>query len=150
MWNGCLFRFGDEGARYFCKGMEGNITLLSVSMCYCDLGVESGDILGKMLVKTAVRYCFVQFTLNYIYVYNRHLVMNWTKKTKISPVICISHVSNFCKKSGCFLFLFNSSGMRWHANEKKCLFFFPLLIFLFFFFERNLYFCVKKLSWLNW
>ncbi|XP_061194083.1 uncharacterized protein LOC133202305 isoform X2 [Saccostrea echinata] len=51
--------FGDEGARYFCKGMEGNVTLLSISMCYCDLGVESGDILGKMLVKTAVRELFL-------------------------------------------------------------------------------------------
>lgn len=51
--------FGDEGARCFCKGMEGNITLLSVSMCYCDLGVESGDILGKMLVKTAVRELYL-------------------------------------------------------------------------------------------
>ncbi|XP_048745831.1 uncharacterized protein LOC125658587 isoform X2 [Ostrea edulis] len=51
--------FGDEGARYFCKGLEGNITLLSISMCYCDLGVESGDILGKMLVKTAVRELYL-------------------------------------------------------------------------------------------
>ncbi|XP_062570893.1 uncharacterized protein LOC134232913 isoform X2 [Saccostrea cucullata] len=51
--------FGNEGAQYFCKGMEGNVTLLSISMCYCDLGVESGDILGKMLVKTAVRELYL-------------------------------------------------------------------------------------------
>lgn len=67
--------------------------------------------------------------------------MNWTKNPKISPVIYISHVSNFCKKSGCFLFLFNSSGMRWHANEKKCLFFFfPYLYFYFFFFWKKFVF----------
>lgn len=69
-----LCRFGDEGARCFCKGMEGNITLLSVSMCYCDLGVESGDILGKMLVKTAVRYYFCDVNIQ-LYMYQIYIIV---------------------------------------------------------------------------
>lgn len=48
-------RFGDEGCRDFCKGLEQNITLLSLSMCYCDLTPKSGEYIGDLVSKTAVR-----------------------------------------------------------------------------------------------
>lgn len=47
--------FGDEGCKNFCKGLEGNTTMLSVSLCYCDLGIKSGSILGRMISTTAVK-----------------------------------------------------------------------------------------------
>ena len=47
--------FGDEGCKNLCKGLENNRTLLSLSMCYCDLGVTSGTTLGHILTTTAVR-----------------------------------------------------------------------------------------------
>ena len=47
--------FGDEGCKNLCKGLENNRTLLSLSMCYCDLGVSSGTTLGNILTTTAVR-----------------------------------------------------------------------------------------------
>ena len=47
--------FGDEGCRNLCKGLENNRTMLSLSLCYCDLGIPSGAILGKMVTTTAVR-----------------------------------------------------------------------------------------------
>ena len=50
-----IFRFGDEGCKNLCIGLEGNMTMLSVSMCYCDLGVASGKYLGQMISTTAVR-----------------------------------------------------------------------------------------------
>ncbi|XP_045200585.2 uncharacterized protein LOC123554471 isoform X1 [Mercenaria mercenaria] len=51
--------FGDEGCESLCKGLEKNITMLSVSLCYCDLGVKSGTILGKMISTTAVRDLYI-------------------------------------------------------------------------------------------
>ncbi|KAK3095694.1 hypothetical protein FSP39_017688 [Pinctada imbricata] len=51
--------FGDEGCKNLCKGLEGNTTMLSVSMCYCDLTVESGKYLGGLISSTAVRDLFV-------------------------------------------------------------------------------------------
>ncbi|KAI0221404.1 hypothetical protein LSAT2_027261 [Lamellibrachia satsuma] len=47
--------FGDEGCQKLCNGLQGNQTLLSLSMTYCDLGVDSGTFLGKLIVKTAIR-----------------------------------------------------------------------------------------------
>nr|KAG5698008.1 hypothetical protein BaRGS_005826 [Batillaria attramentaria] len=47
--------FGDEGALYLCQGLRGNTTLLSLSLCYCQLGVVSGSYLGGVLSTTAVR-----------------------------------------------------------------------------------------------
>lgn len=47
--------FGDDGCKDFCKGLEKNITLLSLSMCYCDLSPKSGEYLGELVSKTAVR-----------------------------------------------------------------------------------------------
>ena len=54
--------FGDEGCKNLCKGLENNRTLLSLSMCYCDLGVASGTTLGHILTTTAVR--LVIYTLS--------------------------------------------------------------------------------------
>ncbi|OWF54471.1 uncharacterized protein LOC110444826 isoform X1 [Mizuhopecten yessoensis] len=51
--------FGDEGCRNLSKGMEGNVTVLSISMCFCDLGPESGKYLGNIVSRTAVRDLFL-------------------------------------------------------------------------------------------
>lgn len=51
--------FGDEGCRDFCKGLEQNITLLSLSMCYCDLTPKSGEYIGDLVSKTAVRELYL-------------------------------------------------------------------------------------------
>ncbi|XP_033103868.1 ribonuclease inhibitor-like [Anneissia japonica] len=48
-------QFGDEGVKGLCKGLKNNKTLLSLSLCYCDLGVESGIMLGEILSSTAIR-----------------------------------------------------------------------------------------------
>ena len=61
--------FGDEGCKNSCKGLENNRTLLSLSMCYCDLGVSSGSTLGHILTTTAVRYGFVFFFVRTLFVY---------------------------------------------------------------------------------
>jgi len=53
--------FGDEGCKSLCRGLETNVSMLSVSMCYCDLGIDSGTYLGKMVSTTAVRYEVSQF-----------------------------------------------------------------------------------------
>ncbi|XP_064639024.1 uncharacterized protein LOC135494713 [Lineus longissimus] len=51
--------FGDEGCRGLCKGLDGNKTMLSVSMCYCDLSRDSGNVLGNMIATTAVRELYL-------------------------------------------------------------------------------------------
>ena len=53
---GSSSRFGDEGCEKLCNGLQGNMTLVSLSMTYCDLGVESGSLLGDLVVKTAIRW----------------------------------------------------------------------------------------------
>ena len=53
---GCKRRFGDEGCQKLCNGLHGNKTLLSLSMTFCDLGVDSGAILGKLIVNSAIRW----------------------------------------------------------------------------------------------
>ncbi|XP_038050255.1 uncharacterized protein LOC119723597 isoform X1 [Patiria miniata] len=47
--------FGDEGLRGICKGLKNNRLLLSLSLCYCDLGVEAGSMLGDIVSTTALR-----------------------------------------------------------------------------------------------
>ena len=47
--------FGDEGCKNLCKGLEGNHIMLSISLCFCDLGVPSGSLLGRLVSTTAVR-----------------------------------------------------------------------------------------------
>ncbi|XP_071949865.1 uncharacterized protein [Antedon mediterranea] len=51
--------FGDEGVRGLCKGLKNNKSLLSLSLCYCDLGVESGSMLGEVVSSTAIRDIFL-------------------------------------------------------------------------------------------
>ena len=50
-----LFRFGDEGCKGLCDGLHGNKCIISISLCFCELGVASGSYLGKTLDMTAVR-----------------------------------------------------------------------------------------------
>ncbi|XP_062900897.1 uncharacterized protein LOC134344745 isoform X2 [Mobula hypostoma] len=47
--------FLDEGLRGLCHGLKGNGQLLTLSMCYCDLGPPSGSFLGELVAKTAIR-----------------------------------------------------------------------------------------------
>ncbi|XP_064615594.1 uncharacterized protein LOC135479631 [Liolophura sinensis] len=47
--------FGDEGCYKLCLGLSGNVNVVSVSLCYCGLGVISGKLLGEMVSTTAVR-----------------------------------------------------------------------------------------------
>ncbi|XP_070538702.1 uncharacterized protein [Ptychodera flava] len=51
--------FGDEGVAGLCKGLKNNRTLLSLSLCYCDLGVESGKLLGNIVATTALRELYL-------------------------------------------------------------------------------------------
>ncbi|ESO98833.1 hypothetical protein LOTGIDRAFT_231199 [Lottia gigantea] len=51
--------FGDEGCLYLCNGLIGNKTITSVSMCYCDLGVESGKYLGNIVSTTTVQELYL-------------------------------------------------------------------------------------------
>lgn len=51
--------FGDEGCKNLCQGLEENTTMLSVSLCYCDLGEPSGKALGRMVSTTAVRELYL-------------------------------------------------------------------------------------------
>lgn len=48
-------KFGDTGCSGLCRGLYGNRTLLRLSLCYCDLGPPSGEILGKTVSNTALR-----------------------------------------------------------------------------------------------
>ncbi|BFZ06078.1 hypothetical protein BsWGS_09117 [Bradybaena similaris] len=51
--------FGDEGSQKLCAGLHGNKTLLSLSLCYCDLNIESGKHLGHIVSTTAVRELYL-------------------------------------------------------------------------------------------
>jgi len=51
--------FGDEGVKGLCVGLQGNRLLISISMCYCDLGPESGKMLGHIASTTAVREMYL-------------------------------------------------------------------------------------------
>ena len=47
------------GVMYLCQGLEGNISVLSLSLCFCGLGIPSGKLLGNMISTTAVRSVFL-------------------------------------------------------------------------------------------
>ncbi|XP_060098242.1 uncharacterized protein LOC132574098 isoform X2 [Heteronotia binoei] len=47
-------RCGDNGVQKLISGLEGNTKLLDLSLCYCDLGPESGSPLGMIVVQTAI------------------------------------------------------------------------------------------------
>ncbi|XP_022098744.1 uncharacterized protein LOC110983635 isoform X2 [Acanthaster planci] len=51
--------FGNEGLRGICKGLKNNRLLLSLSLCYCDLGVEAGSLLGDVVSTTALREIYL-------------------------------------------------------------------------------------------
>lgn len=48
-------KFGDSGCSGLCRGLYGNKTLLRLSLCYCNLGSQSGELLGKTISNTAIR-----------------------------------------------------------------------------------------------
>ncbi|XP_054839516.1 uncharacterized protein LOC129332427 isoform X2 [Eublepharis macularius] len=47
-------RCGDNGVKKLISGLEGNTKLLTLSLCYCDLGPESGSTLGTIVAQTAI------------------------------------------------------------------------------------------------
>ncbi|KAK6184718.1 hypothetical protein SNE40_007130 [Patella caerulea] len=51
--------FGDKGCEYLCAGLSGNKTMLSVSLCYCDLSKESGKLLGNIISTTTVQELYL-------------------------------------------------------------------------------------------
>lgn len=46
--------FGDEGCRELCSGLEGNCTLIKLSLKFCALTAVSGIYLGKAISETAI------------------------------------------------------------------------------------------------
>ncbi|XP_029471589.1 uncharacterized protein LOC115098789 isoform X1 [Rhinatrema bivittatum] len=51
--------FGDEGVKGLLHGLEGNKKLLSLSLCYCNLGAESGSALGPVVAQTAIQELYL-------------------------------------------------------------------------------------------
>jgi len=51
--------FGDAGCAGICEALQGNHTLVSLSMCYCGLEVHSGHLLGDLVAATALRELYV-------------------------------------------------------------------------------------------
>ncbi|KAJ7324835.1 hypothetical protein JRQ81_017855 [Phrynocephalus forsythii] len=45
---------GDDGISRLTSGLEGNGKLLTLSLCYCDLGPASGTTLAKLVTQTAI------------------------------------------------------------------------------------------------
>nr|XP_054770701.1 uncharacterized protein LOC129278584 [Lytechinus pictus] len=50
---------GDSGCIGICKGLMKNETMISLSLCYCDLGVQSGTALGQVVSTTAIREVYL-------------------------------------------------------------------------------------------
>ncbi|KAM4043386.1 uncharacterized protein ACNLHF_013713 isoform 2-T3 [Anomaloglossus baeobatrachus] len=46
--------FRDEGIQSLIQGLEGNLKLVSLSLCFCNLGPPSGAMLGKLLAQSAI------------------------------------------------------------------------------------------------
>ncbi|XP_018415860.1 PREDICTED: uncharacterized protein LOC108790144 [Nanorana parkeri] len=46
--------FQDEGIQGLIRGLEGNMKIVSLSLCYCKLGPSSGALLGKLLAESAI------------------------------------------------------------------------------------------------
>jgi hypothetical protein len=51
-----IIRFGDKGCAELCRGLANNVSLLSLSLNYCNLTYKSGAILGEILNTTALKY----------------------------------------------------------------------------------------------
>ncbi|XP_032887845.1 uncharacterized protein LOC116979969 [Amblyraja radiata] len=47
--------FDDGGLKGLCHGLMGNGQLLTLSLCYCNLGPQSGSYLGDLVAKTAIK-----------------------------------------------------------------------------------------------
>ncbi|XP_042315442.1 uncharacterized protein LOC121926489 [Sceloporus undulatus] len=45
---------GDDGVNKLICGLEGNRKLLTLSLCYCDLGPQSGTTLATLIIQTAI------------------------------------------------------------------------------------------------
>ncbi|KAM5165488.1 uncharacterized protein ACMZJ9_007925 [Mantella aurantiaca] len=56
--------FQDEGIQGLVRGLEGNIKVVSLSLCYCKLGPSSGALLGEVLSESAVSELYL--TGNYL------------------------------------------------------------------------------------
>ncbi len=50
-----MYRFGDRGCQELCKGLVNNVTLLSLSLNYCNLTSKSGTVLGEILSTSALK-----------------------------------------------------------------------------------------------
>ncbi|XP_060622735.2 uncharacterized protein [Anolis sagrei] len=50
---------GDNGVSRLICGLEGNRKLLTLSLCYCDLGPQSGTILATLIIQTAICNLFL-------------------------------------------------------------------------------------------
>nr|XP_008104425.1 PREDICTED: uncharacterized protein LOC100557548 isoform X1 [Anolis carolinensis] len=50
---------GDNGVSKLICGLEGNRKLLTLSLCYCDLGPQSGSILATLIIQTAICNLFL-------------------------------------------------------------------------------------------
>lgn len=50
---------GDDGCVGLCKGLKMTTTMLSLSLCYCDLGVASGAALGEVVSTTTIRELYL-------------------------------------------------------------------------------------------
>ncbi|XP_077147319.1 uncharacterized protein LOC143808481 [Ranitomeya variabilis] len=56
--------FQDEGIQSLIRGLEGNVKLVSLSLCYCNLGPPSGAVLGNLLAESAISELYL--TGNYL------------------------------------------------------------------------------------
>ncbi|KAG8580433.1 hypothetical protein GDO81_007302 [Engystomops pustulosus] len=56
--------FRDEGLEGLIRGLEGNMKMVSLSLCYCNLGPPSGTVLGKLLAESAISELYL--TGNYL------------------------------------------------------------------------------------
>ncbi|XP_056419087.1 uncharacterized protein LOC130360581 isoform X2 [Hyla sarda] len=54
----------DEGIQGLIQGLEGNTKLVSLSLCYCNLGPPSGTLLGNLLAQSAISELYL--TGNYL------------------------------------------------------------------------------------
>ncbi|KAJ1090562.1 hypothetical protein NDU88_003692 [Pleurodeles waltl] len=51
--------FGEDGLRSLVYGLQGNKKLLSLSLCYCNLGPPAGAMLGPVLAETAIQEIYL-------------------------------------------------------------------------------------------
>lgn len=49
-----ILRFGDKGCFELCRGLRNNVSLISLSLNFCNLTSKSGSYLGEILASTAL------------------------------------------------------------------------------------------------